>query len=469
MKETGMTQSPDPSPTLPRRIGLTGASLIVMGNIIGIGIFISTGFVAEHVGSPAMLFLAWFAGGLLSMAGAMSYAELGASMPHAGGDYNYLRKAYGPLAGFLSGWSSFLITFSGSIATFAVGFSDSADLLFPTVSLKQQLLGPITVGQLVAIGIIFVFSLFNYVGVRVGGMIQNLLTFFKVSAIFLLVFCGFWKGSGSLGNFSPFLGNAGNGSTLAGFGLALIPVLFTYQGWNATTYIAGEIKEPGRNIPGSILIGIVSVLLLYLCVNAVYLYALPLAKMKGVLGIADAASTALFGPNFSNTLSALIALSILGALSTNILIAPRIYYAMARDGLFIPSAAKVHKRFGTPSVSIMVQCLWSSALVLVGGFEQLLTYVVFVIVLFSALTTSSVFVLRKKFPEMPRPYRVWGYPFVPAAYVLFSVLIMLNTLIERPTESVLGLLMVGLGVPVYRYWVGKEFEIENWKLNRFKS
>lgn len=446
-----MPKESDHPENLDRNLGLLSASLIVVGNIVGMGIFVSSGYVAQYAESPGLLLAAWLFGGFLSLAGSMTVAELGAAMPHAGGDYIYLRKAYGPLAGFLSGWSSFLITFSGSIAAMAVGFSEYMDMLIPRFSLKQAAIGGTTYGQLLGIFIIFIISFFNYRGVKTGGGLQNILTFIKIAAITILVFLGFWMGRGEINHFHPFWGNSSVLSPVAAFGLALIPVIFTYSGWNATTYIAGEIKDPGRNIPRSILIGILSTLMIYMLMNAVYIYAMPIPEMKGVLSIGETASTRLFGAAFSKYFSALVALSILGALSTSILIAPRIYYAMAKDGLFLDMASSVHPQHKTPAAAIVIQGIWASALVLLGGFEQLLTYVVFVIVLFSTMTVSAVFVLRKRHPDLDRPFRVPWYPFVPAAFVGCSVLIMLNTLMEKPLESALGLLIVGMGAPVYWY------------------
>lgn len=438
---------------LARRLGLIDSTMLVIGNIIGAGIFITTGLIAGDIPSAGLIILAWVLGGLISLAGAISCAELGTAMPMAGGDYIYLREAYGPLWGFLTGWASFLVTFSGSIAALAVAFTDYISFFFPFFSLHHIILSlnlfSLSTGHLFAISLVISLSAINYLGIKWGSWVQNFLTSLKLGAIIALVFLGFILGKGSVHNFHPFFSIEGSNSIISSLALVLIPILFTYSGWNAIVYVAGEVKDPRRNIPLSLILGTLVSLWVYVALNCVYIYALPIGDMKDVLRIGELASTSLFGLRGSGYISAAIAISILGSMNVAILAGPRIYYAMAKDNLFFKGAAQVHPEFKTPATSLKIQALWSSLLIISGSFEQLLTYVTFVIVLFSSLTVGAVFVLRIKKPHMVRPYKAWGYPFVPGLFILASLWIMINTLMRSPYEAVLGLLIVGLGIPAY--------------------
>ena len=426
---------------------------------IGIGIFVTTGFIAQQVSSHGIILLIWFLGGLLALAGALSCAELGSSLPYAGGDYVYLREAYGPLVGFLSGWASFFVTFSGSAASLAVGFAQFIAFFVPPLERTRTLLTVelwgfaynLSLASIFSITIVLLLSAIQVVGIRQGSQVQNLLTLLKIGALLFIIVLGLSLGNGRMAHFSPFL-DFSQINHWSSFGAAFIPVIFTYAGWNAVIYVAGEVKRPATDIPLSLILANLLVILLYLAINTVYLYGVPVESMQGVVRVAEVATTALFGYGTSAWITALIALSILGAMNAIIMTGPRIYYAMARDRNFFHRLAKIHPRFYTPSNAILLQALWTSILVLTGTFETLLTYVTVVIVLFSALTVGSVLVLRIAQPELPRPYRSWGYPWVPICFILANLGIAMATFWENPLESLLGAGIVALGIPAYYLW-----------------
>lgn len=444
---------------LKRELGRFDAIMLIAGSTIGIGIFVMTGIVAEQIPSPGILLLVWLLGGLLALAGALSCAELGASLPYAGGDYVYLREAYGPLLAFLSGWASFFVTFSGSAASLAVGFTQFIAFFVPALEHSRSLLTVemlgfsyhLSLASIFSIGVILLLSAVQVVGIKEGSRVQNLLTLVKIGAILCIIFLGLSLGKGSLSHFSPFLdfSKIDNPTVL---GAAFIPVIFTYAGWNAVIYMAGEVKNPAKDLPYSLLWANLLVIGLYLAINAVYIYGVPVEKMRGVVRVAEVATTALFGHQTSAWITALIALSILGAMNAIIMTGPRIYYAMARDGIFFRSLERVHPRFHTPSHAIILQALWASILVLTGTFETLLTYVTVIIVVFSAITVGSVLILRSKRPELSRHYRIWGYPWVPTLFILAHLGIALATLWEKPLEAFLGGGLVLLGIPAYIFW-----------------
>jgi APA family basic amino acid/polyamine antiporter len=444
-------------------LGLFDTTMIVVGAIIGAGIFTITGFVADRVPSAWLIIAVWMAGGLLSLAGALTLGELGTAMPDAGGDYIYLRETYGPLWGFLTGWVSFFVTFSGSIAALGIALVGYLSFFFPSLSLAPQqaiYARPITpdytfslsYGHLVAIAAVLWLSAINYCGVKIGSRFQDFLSLLKIGTMLLLVVFGFTIGRGAWMNFSATAPFSRTTDLIRACGLALIPILFAYNGWNAAIYIGGEIKRPARNLPLSLFLGTLISTAIYLLINLVYLYALPVDKMKNVVRIGELAASSLFGPAAAGYIVIAIVVSMLGCMNAMILTGARIYYAMARDGLFFHRAARIHPRFGTPSSSLVLQAICSSLLVISGTLDQLYTYVAFAIVLFSAITGAAVFVLRKKRPGLKRPYKTWGYPVVPALFVLSCLWLMINTLVERPRESLAGLGIVLLGVPAYWYW-----------------
>jgi APA family basic amino acid/polyamine antiporter len=447
-----------PRDGLRRQLGLFSAVMIICGDMIGIGIFVTTGDIAQSIASSGGILLIWLIGGLLALAGALCCAELAAGMPLAGGDYNYLRAAYGPLVGFLSGWSSFLVTFCGSIALLAVVFAVFVSFFFPVVAMDHVLFTfdvfgysmGISAGQILALLVVYVLTAIHYVGVRTGAAVQNTLTVFKMGAMVAIVLLGVFIGKGSLEHFSPFFEWDKMKPGL--FGLAFIPVIFTYAGWNAAIYMAGEVREPEKNLPRALIRAVLLVTLLYLAINAVYFYAVPADKMKGAIRVSELATTALFGRQTSAWITAIITVSILGAMNVTSMIGPRVYYAMARDGLFFASLARVHPSFHTPSNAIVFQAAWVSILILTGSFGTLLSYVSVTIGLFSVLTVGSLLVLRAKRPDLPRPYKIPGYPWVPWLFILANLAITGSILWEKPIDALRGFVIVALGVPAYFFW-----------------
>lgn len=446
-------------PELKRQIGLFSAVMLIAGDMIGTGIFISTGAIAETLPTPGGILLVWLFGGLLALAGALTCAELAASMPYAGGDYIYIREAYGRLMGFLSGWSSFLVTFSGAIAFLAVTLTGFLAFFMPALGSQEVIFSiplpfiPIhaTLGMFFAIAVVLLLSGLHCLGVRQGTLAQNILTTLKIGALLGIILLGVFFGEGDSSHFEPLFDweKIGNFSL---FGAAFIPVIFAYSGWNAIIYIAGEVKDPDRNLPRALMWGVSIVMALYLAINAVYIYAVPVTEMEGALRISEVATTALFGYKTSAWITAIITVSILGALNVVTMIGPRIYYAMAKDGVFFQRLTYVHPTFGTPTKAIALQALWSCLLILTNTWGTLFTYVSVVITLFSAFTVGSVIVLRWKKPELRRPYRLWGYPIVPILFVLVHFWIVWGSVTERPAQSLIGIVIVCLGIPAYLIW-----------------
>ena len=441
-------------------LGLFSATMLVVGNTIGVGIFTTSGVVAEQLPSPGLMLMVWTLGGVLALAGALAWAELGAAFPLAGGEYIYLREAFGPFWGFLSGWAAFLASFSGSIAVLAIALAEYVAGVFPFAPTGGVLwtlhlfgfLHTVSFAQFLGILLVWAVSLLNYRGLHLGSLTQNLLSLSKLAAIAGLLVAGLGCGRGTWAHFSPAFPRNGGGSVASAVGLALIPVMFTYSGWNAAAYITSEVRHPEKTLPRALALGTLITIGVYLALNVLYLYATPVAVLSGVVRVGEQAAGALFGPGAAWVVSALIALSIASAFNVVILTGGRIYFAMARDGVFFSRAAALHPRFHTPGNALLLQAAWSSVLILSGTFEQLLTYATVVIVVVSALTVSAVFVLRQRRPDLPRPYRVWGYPWLPALYVLGSAGIFLNALWARPVECLLGAGLCATGVPAYWWW-----------------
>ncbi len=428
-------------PDLSRRLGRFDSIMMMVGIVIGSGIFLTTGIMARSIPSPTLILLAWLVGGAITLTGAVTFAELGAAMPQAGGQYVYLREAYGPLAGFLFGWILFLISMGGSIAALAVGFAEYLGYFLPSLS-----------GKVVAVGVIVLLSAFNYIGVGLGKSIQNIFTVAKIGAMAAFIILGLTVGRVIEIDWTLNPQGVASASLWVGFGVAIIAVQWAFDGWHNVTYIAGEIKDPRRNLPVALIAGTLIITALYLLINYVYLLALPMNEMAGVVRIAERSSTALFGGATAGLISAAVLISIFGALNGAIFAALRVYYAMARDRVFFQKVGQVHPRFGTPAFAILLQCLWAGALALTGTYEQLFTYVVFVTLTFWIAAVAAVFVLRRRRPDMPRPYRTPGYPVVPAVFIAATAAILINTLFARPVESLAGLGLTLLGIPVYYYW-----------------
>ncbi|MGD2152349.1 MAG: amino acid permease [Gemmatimonadales bacterium] len=449
---------------LVRQLGTFDSIMMMVGIVIGSGIFLTTGIMAQSIPSAGLLLLAWLVGGVLTLTGALTFAELGAAMPHAGGQYVYLREAYGHLSGFLFGWILFLVSMGGSIAALGVGFAEYTGYFFPGLSTQRIVFSAelgvfgvdhtfaLSVGQLVAVGVILLLSLFNYVGVALGKIIQNVITVVKIGAILAFVVLGFAIGRTAPIDYTLNPAGLSIGDLAVGFGVAIIAVSWAFDGWHNITYVAGEIEDPKRNLPISLVGGTLIITALYVLVNFVYLAALPVGEMAGVVRIAERTAAALHGEVGAGLISAAVIVSIFGALNGAIFAGPRVYYAMARDGVFFRKVGEVHQRFRTPAFAILLQAVWAGLLALTGSYEQLFTYVVFVSFIFWIAATAAVFVLRRRQPDLPRPYKTWGYPVVPLVFIVTMAALLVNTLFARPVESLAGLGITLAGIPVYYHW-----------------
>ncbi len=445
-----------PALTLERRLGPLDGAAIVVSNVIGSGILITPAFIAATAPNAGAMLGAWVLGGVLAFAGAMAYAELAALRPKAGGEYVYLREAFGTFAAFLTGWTSFVAGFAGAIAASAVGFSRYLGRFFPAAANTTPFialpLGPITLGlssqALLALLIIWFLSWVHIRGIGPGRLVQNGLAVAKVIVLLAFVAAGLSIGQGTVAHFSQ-----GDPATAGGVLLALIPVMFSYSGWNAAAYVAEEIENPGRNVPLALAIGTAVVIVVYLAVNVLYIYAMPVPELVGVRGrVVDAAADRLFGPAAGNILAVITLFIVAGSISAMVFAGPRVYYAMARDGLFFPAAARVHRLYRTPAVSVIAQAAWASLLVLSGTFEQLVDYTGFAVVLFSGIAVVGLFVLRWRNPGADRPFRTWGYPFAPGLFVIASAAMVANAVWRSPGPSAAGLVVMAVGVPLYLFF-----------------
>jgi len=433
---------------LPRVLGLWDMVAIVVGGVIGSGIFLVPADIARAVQAPLLIFGVWIVGGLLSYFGALSFAELSAAMPQAGGSYNFLRESYGPLPAFLFGWTLFLVIDSGAIATLTVAFASNYLPYFINISPLGQ--------KLVAVLFLLFLVGVNYVGARWGANLQNVLTIIKFGALVAICAAVFLFAKGDVSHFVDPAPAALSRGFFGSFGIALVASLWAYKGWDSAAYSAGEVKRPGRNLPLGLLIGTLIVIGIYIVTNLAYLYAMPAGEIANSPRIASDIMRAVVGPVGGSIIAVIILFSITGAANQNFLCSPRVYFAMARDGLFFKRVADAHPRFLTPHFSIIALGLWSLVLtLLLETFQALFTYVIFGQWLFFGLTVASVFVLRKKRPGLPRPYKTWGYPVTPIVFILAALFISCNSLIQQPKESLFGLLIIFLGLPAYFYWKRK--------------
>ena len=429
--------------SLPRAIGTLGSTAIVVGTIIGSGIFLVPHDIAQRVGSVRTVFLVWIVGAALTLAGALSLAELGAVMPEAGGIYIYLREAYGKLFAFLYGWALLLVINSGSLATLAVGFAIYSATFVPLSPLEQKA---------VAAGVIGVLTLINYLGVREASAVQTIFTVAKLAGLATIIGYAMFSSRSGVTQAAPSLSAAQ--TTLSSFGVALIGVLWAYEGWHMLAFNAGEVRDPARALPRSYFGGTLLVVAVYLGANLAYLRVFPLTLLADDRYQRVAARTmeVLAGPRGATFVSALILCSIFGALNGTVLGGPRAYFAMARDGVFFASAGRVHPKFKTPARAVLIQGLWSMVLAASGSYKQLYTYVIFTGWIFYGASALAVIVLRRKQPELERPYRVWGYPVLPVAFSLAALAIVANALVRSSREALIGLALVAAGVPIYLFW-----------------
>ena len=498
--------------TLVKGLGLTSATTLVMGSMIGSGIFIVSAEIAREVDSPALLIAAWLVTGFLTITGALAYGELAAMMPHAGGQYVYLRESLGRLWGFLYGWTLYLVIQTGTIAAVGVAFGKFLGVFFPSISASNWIvhiahvppipLGPMVLGNmdvglntqnLMAVLVVIFLSVLNIFGLRTGALVQNIFTFAKAAALLGLVVLGlaigrnpqaiaanfgvnFWHNAG-LGALHSVQVGVGGPIALVGtitiIAIAQVGSLFSSDAWNNVTFTAAEVRNPQRNLPLALAVGTGVVIFLYVMANFVYLSVLPLAgdmNAATVLGrgiqhasedrVATAVMQQIFGAGGAQIMAVLILISAFGCNNGLILAGARVYYAMAKDGLFFKGAARLHPRYHTPAHSLLMQCIWTCVLCLSGSYGQLLDYIIFAVLVFYILTITGLFVLRVKRPDAPRPYRAIGYPVLPAIYILIAGFIDIVLLRYKPQYTWPGLIIVLLGIPVFYLWSGKEEPVQ---------
>ncbi len=446
-----------PGPSLVRALGTWDVSLITIGMIVGSAIFFAANIAPRELPQPTLLIGLWCAGGLLSLAGVVTYAELGTMFPKAGGQYHFLKEAYGPLYGFLFGWTSFLVIQCGGIAYLAVASADSLGAFLPFFR-SSHVVADLSLGvttlrvsgsQIGAAMAILFLSAVNYSGLREGSFLQNAVTVLKVVSLVALV--GFGLAVPPVVETSWHAALPEHGF-LRGLSVAMIGVLWCYDGWYQATYCAGEIRDPSRSLPRGMLLGTIATTVLYILVNLVYLRAMPMIALGQSSGIGAAAAAALFGPRFATLVTLLVFIAVFGCLSSNVLTAARIYLPMAQDGLFFRSLARIHPVHRTPSACIVAQGVWSIVLAFSGTYEQLGTCVLFAMYLFHAATGAALFVLRRTQPDRVRPYRAWGYPWTPIVFILTACAFLVSTMSARPVQSLWGLLLMALGFPAYIWW-----------------
>jgi len=446
-------------PSLRRELTYTSATAIVVANMIGTGIFTTTGFLAGDLGQPSLVLGIWVAGALVALAGCLCYAELGINFPRSGGEYVYLREAWGPAWGFLSGWISFFAGFSAPIAAAALAFSEYLGYFYPPLSVSASTgpsLGFFRIhagyGQWLAITIVAAFAAINIVGLRLASNLQNLLTSLKLGVLLTFLVLAFSVGKGSVEHFSLPAARTSVHSLGAQFAVSLIFVMFAYSGWNAATYVAEEMKTPESTLPASLVSGTLLVAVFYCALNVAFLYALPLEKMKGVVRVGGAAAVALFGSRGGGLFSAIMAVGLLSCVSAMVIVGPRVYYAMAKDGCFFPGAARLHPRWLTPVQAILYQSVATAAMILTGTFEGLIYYIGFALILFAALATAGMVRLRRRAGWKRLPAVSWAYPLAPVVFIVASAWMICYTAALRPKESCLGLLTMVVGGLAY-WWI----------------
>jgi APA family basic amino acid/polyamine antiporter len=451
-------------PSLVRGLGLLDSVLLLVSGIIGSSIFLTAKDIAGPLPNPTLFFLVWVLGGLISLCACVAFAELGSMFPDSGGQYIYLREAYGDLVAFLYGWMLFTVANGGTIAALSVASAAYMGNIVPAISQTHIIFSAagvvFTRAHLVGLILIVILTYVNVVGLRWGALLQNVSTWTKFTAMAVFVVLGFAIGKGHWSNFSAqapggLTMGLSPGQLISALGVGLIAVFWAYDGWVYITWVAGEVKKPQRNVPLAMVLGVLAVGAIYLAMNMAYVYALPLSEVAKYETIAHAAAATLFSPGAAVWLSAMIAVSCFSAAATCTLSGARVYLAMAQDGVFFKRMAVIHPRWRTPAFSLIGQGLWAALLTVSGRYDQLYTYVIFGMVLSYTLTVIGLFVLRWKRPEFPRPYRCAGYPWLPAIYVLVGGGWTLNTIVTRPTQALAGMGIILLGVPGYLYWKKK--------------
>lgn len=447
-------------------LGVMDAANIVMGSMIGSGIFLAPSLMAGYIQTPGLLILLWLIGGLLTVFAALSFSELAASFPRAGGQYVFLKESFSPLWGFLYGWCVFLVIQTGFIAAVSIAFSKYLGVYLPFIGENRLLfrlpLGGLTMSlstaQVAAILCIAVLTAVNIRGVRSGAMVQNVFTFLKIAAILVLIGAALLFGSGSWSHFRPLLQprvpTAAGMTLFAALAVALSKALFAYDSWNSVTFVAEEIREPRKNLPRAMVLGAGGVTLIYCLTTMAYLYIVPIDRMAGLLEnrIGAAVAEGVMGQAGLIFITAAILISTFGCVNGLILAGPRLYFAMGRDGLFFRRTADIHPRYKTPHAALVFQAVWSCVLVLTGSYNDLLTYTTFASLLFNALAVAGLFRLRRKSPDLPRPYRVPGYPFVPLVYILVACFFIVFIVVGDTKNSLKGLCIVAAGIPAFLIW-----------------
>ncbi|MGQ0732414.1 MAG: APC family permease [Acidobacteriota bacterium] len=440
--------------TLERRLGPLDAAAIIVANVIGGGILFLPPIIASNVPDPWWYLGTWLAGGALAFCGAMGYAELAALRPRAGGEYVYLREAYGSIAGFLTGWTSFVAGFAGAIAASSIVFVLYLDRFIPGVANNTPLFSiplpyvPLVFSRqtILATAAAWLFAFVHIRGVGPGRIFTNALTVLKVTAFLIFIALGLSIGVGSGANLEQSAGVVAPTSWL----LALVPVMFTYSGWNAAAYMAEEVRNPGRNVPRALALGTAAVTLIYLFMNVLYLYVMPVGELAAVKGsVLDVVAERLLGVRAGDIMGIVSIISLAAGINAWTFAGPRVYYAMARDGVFFSAAARVHPRYKTPWISVAAQAAWATVLILTGSLDALANYVGFAITLFAGVAVAAVFVLRAREPHAPRPFRAVGHPITTGLFALASLAIVLNAFYRDPRISVSGALVIAAGIPLY--------------------
>ena len=451
-----------PQTELVKGLGLFGATSVAAGTMIGTAIFVVPGIMLQQVGTPSMVLLVFLAAGVLSLFGALAYAELGAALPQAGGEFVYMHRAYGPLFGFLYGWTQFIIAKTASIAAIATGFVIYLSYFFPRLhdtvwgaslhfgghAMDLHLTG-LQIGSTL---MVLLLSALNVLGVRRSGVVQTIFTASKLLVLAVLIVLGLAYGHGSWQGFNPFLAAGGHGGLLTAFGVATVSALWAYDGWNNLSMVAGEVKNPQRNMPLALIGGTLLVLIVYILVNLAYFHVLPTSQILGTSTVASDAARRFLGNAGGAFIAVGVMISAFASLNGSILAGSRIPYATARAGLFPAALASVNPRFHTPAVSLVGQAIIAGLFTSTGQYQSLYTKVIFSEFLFYALCTAGVFVLRRREPDLPRPYRTWGYPLVPALFVILSVFLLVNTFWQQRADSMWGVVLVGSGIPAYWIW-----------------
>jgi basic amino acid/polyamine antiporter, APA family len=445
------------APSLRRELTLVSATAIVISNMIGTGVFGAAGFLSQDLGRPWLVLAIWAVGGAVAMAGCLCYAELGVNLPRSGGEYIYVREAWGPMWGFLSGWISFFAGFSAPIAAGALLFADYTGSLVPALGARAAD-SPSWLpfihwgrGPALALGLIAVFTAINILGVRLAAQAQNLLTGLKVSVLTLFVVLAFTEGRGHWTNFVRPVARDSSLPLAGQFAVSLIFVMYAYSGWNAAAYVVEELRAPERDLPRAMVAGTAVVVVLYLALNAAFIFALPLASLKGVMSVGAVASRALFGGRVGGLFIGIMAAAIVSSVSAMVIVGPRVYYAMARDGLFFRDAAHVHGRWGSPSRAILYQAAAAGVMVLTAGFEGLAYYIGIALLFFAVLAAAGVFRMRRR-PGWKRLRALnWGYPLIPLVFVSASGWMIAYTFWARRSEALWALLTLACGVLIYRW------------------